>query len=357
MTNFVLTHIRNHVGFITLNRPKALNSLSLEMIRLITQTLQDWKSVDDVQAIVIHSNHERAFCAGGDVRFFYEKGSSNTALLEDFFTEEYMLNYLIHHYPKPYISLLDGVVMGGGMGIGQGGKTNRLRIVTERTKMAMPEVNIGFFPDVGGSYFLSRCAGEIGTYLGVTGETVDASDAIYADLADLYLPGEHIPELINYIEQTNESDLRLAIKNFAAPYQTQLPSSKLMQHRSTIDQHFSYNDVTTICAALNTDPAPFAKHTLQVMQSRSPLMMCVTLEQLRRGKNLSLAACLRMERTMVRHCFEHGEVLEGVRALVIDKDAQPKWQPANLSEVSPEMINQFFEPTWPDYAHPLRDLD
>jgi len=364
MSNFVITRIHNHIGFITLDRPKALNSLSLEMIRSITQTLLDWKDSPHVHAVFIHGSHERAFCAGGDIRFFYDVGtktpSGDSALLEDFFTEEYALNYLVHHYPKPYLSLLDGVVMGGGMGIAQAGPTNhrgyQLRIVTERTKMAMPEVNIGLFPDVGASYFLSRCAGEIGTYLGVTGETINAVDAIYAGLADLYLPGEQIPALVTHLEQTTEPDLRTSIYNFAAPFQNQLPTSQLAQHRGIIDQHFSYHDVTSICAALKADLSPFAQHVYQVMQTRSPLMMCVTLEQLRRGKQLSLAECLCMERTMVRHCFKHGEVLEGVRALVVDKDMQAKWQPAKLEEVSPELINQFFEQVWPDYAHPLREL-
>lgn len=360
MNNFVTTRIRNYIGFITLDRPKALNSLSLEMIRSITKALLDWKDASNVRAIFIHGSHERAFCAGGDIRFFNDVAtkapSGDSALLEDFFNEEYALNYLIHRYPKPYVSLLDGIVMGGGMGIGQGGPDNQLRIVTERTKMAMPEVNIGLFPDVGGGYFLSRCPGEMGTYLGVTGEVINASDAIYTKLADIYLPGIHVSALINYIEQSNGSDLRARIRHFAAAYQSQLPPSQLAQHRHAIDQYFSYNDVNSICKALRADSSSFAQHTFEVMQTRSPLMMCVTLEQLRRGKQLSIAECLRLERTMIRHCFKHGEALEGIRALVVDKDMQAKWKPATLAEVSPELIKQFFEQVWPDYAHPLRTL-
>jgi len=360
MNNFVTTRVHNQIGFITLDRPKALNSLSLEMIRRITRALLDWKDASNVRAIFIHGSHERAFCAGGDIRFFYDVGtkppSGDSALLEDFFNEEYALNYLIDCYPKPYISLLDGVVMGGGMGIGQAGPDNQLRIVTERTKMAMPEVNIGLFPDVGGGHFLSRCPGEIGTYLGVTGVVISATDAIYAKLADVYLPSIQIPALINYLEQTNESDLRASIRHFAAPYQSQLGIGELAQHRSTIDQHFSHNDVTSICNGLQAESSSFAERTWQVMQTRSPLMMCVTLEQLRRGKQLSIAECLRLERTMIRHCFKYGEALEGIRALVVDKDMQAKWNPTNLAEVSPELIQQFFEQVWPDHAHPLRDL-
>ncbi|PRC94789.1 enoyl-CoA hydratase/isomerase family protein [Solimicrobium silvestre] len=359
--DFILTRVQNQIGFITLNRPKALNSLSLEMIRSITQTLLDWQERSDVRAVFIHGSHERAFCAGGDIRFFYDVGTAtplgDSALLEDFFTEEYALNYLIHHYPKPYVSLLNGVVMGGGMGIAQAGPDNRLRIVTERTKMAMPEVNIGLFPDVGGGYFLSRCAGQIGTYLGLSGEIINASDAIYADLADVYLPSEQIPALMTLLEQSNTSDLRDSIRQFAAPFQQQLNAGPLATNRNALDQHFSHNNVAAIMASLQADPSPFAQQTFKLMQTRSPLLMCVTLEQLQRGQKLSVAECLRMERTMVRHCFKHGEVLEGVRALVVDKDMQPKWQPASLEEVSPELINSFFAEVWPAYAHPLRELN
>ncbi len=360
-SNFIHTRVHNHIGFITLDRPRALNSLSLEMIRAITHALLEWRDSHQIRAIFIHGNHEQAFCAGGDIRFFYDaaKGASiaKSALVDDFFTEEYKLNYLIHHYPKPYISLLNGVVMGGGMGIGQGGQDNQLRIVTERTKMAMPEVNIGLFPDVGGSYFLSRCAGELGTYLGLTGETIHAADAIYTNLADIYLPYEHIPALITLLEQTGETDLHACVRNFVQPFQTQLSQSQLAQNRVAIDHFFLHNQVTDIYSALKADASPLARQTYNVMQTRSPIMMCVTLEQLRRGKSLSMANCLRMERIMIRRAFNYGEVLEGVRALVIDKDKQPKWQPASLSDVTPEMISQFFEPVWPDYAHPLRDLE
>lgn len=360
MNDFILTRIQNGVGFITLNRPKALNSLTLEMLRAITQTLLAWKESNEVRAVFIHSQHERAFCAGGDIRFFYKAGiatpATGSALAEDFFTEEYALNYLIHHYPKPYIALLNGVVMGGGMGIGQGGPDNQLRIVTELTRMAMPEVNIGFFPDVGGSYFLSRCPGQLGTYLGVTGETISATEAIYTGLADVYLPSVQIQELIHHIEQTHASDLRLSIRQFAAPFQSELPASLLAQQHHIIEPCFSNGTVTAICSALQEDASPFAQRTLQTMQIRSPLMMCVTLELIRRGKQLSLADCLRMERTMVRHCFQYGEVLEGIRALVIDKDGQPQWRPTQLAEVSTELIHSFFAPIWPTYAHPLREL-
>lgn len=363
MTDFVQLSIKNKTGFITLDRPKALNSLSLDMIRTITETLLAWRNDDAINAVVIGSSSEKAFCAGGDIRFFYEAGTSTptggSALLEDFFTEEYALNHLIHHYPKPYIALMDGIVMGGGMGIAQAGASNRMRIVTDRTRMAMPEVNIGLFPDVGGGYFLSRTPGEIGTYLGVSGEVIGAADALYAGLADVFLPAAQMPALSDMLASHAYGDLLQAVRTFAEPFRTHADpaNSMLAREREAIDRHFAHDDVRSICASLSKDGSPFSHKVLAVMNKRSPLMMCVTLAQLRHGTGISVGDCLRMERTMVRRSFEHGEVLEGVRAVVIDKDNSPQWSPGTLDEVTPEMVARFFEPAWPAHAHPLRSLD
>jgi enoyl-CoA hydratase/carnithine racemase len=362
MSNHILSSIQNRIGFITLDRPKALNSLSLEMVRSITSILLEWKNNDEVTAVFIHSSSEKAFCAGGDIRFFYDVGTAtpkgDSALLEDFFSEEYALNHLIHFYPKPYVALLNGVVMGGGMGIAQAGVDCRLRIVTERTKMAMPEVNIGLFPDVGGSYFLARTPGEIGTYLGMTGEIINAADALYAELADVYVPTSALPALMELLQTTNRTDFRDLIREFAAPYaeQAKAEQSTLAKNRAAIDLHFAGKNAETILRSLEQDQTEFAVQTNTLIQKRSPLLMAVTLEQLRRGADMTVAECLRMERSMVRHCFKHGEVLEGVRALVVDKDYAPRWSPATLELVDPPLILSFFEPVWPDYAHPLRDL-
>lgn len=359
MTDHVLPAVRNRIGFLTLDRPKALNSLSLDMVRALTLALLAWREDDDIRAVVVHSTSEKSFCAGGDIRFFYEIGSATpqagSALLEDFFTEEYALNHLIHHYPKPYIAFMDGIVMGGGMGIAQAGATNRMRIVTERTRMAMPEVNIGMFPDVGGGFFLPRTPGQIGAYLGVTGETIGAADALYAGLADVFVPAAQLPALVEMLNATAEADTRAAVRAFAAAFQAP-PGGMLAENRAAIDRHFAYGDVPAIVASLSRDSSPFAQNALEVMKKRSPLMMCVTLEQVRRGAGMSVADCLRMERTMVRRTFEHGEILEGVRALVIDKDNAPQWNPATLEEVTPEMVARFFITAWPAHAHPLRDL-
>jgi enoyl-CoA hydratase/carnithine racemase len=361
MSEFVKTRIDQGTGIITLDRPRALNSLSFDMVRALAETLLAWRDDDRVKAVVLNSSSEKALCAGGDIRFFYDAGRASptggSALLEDFFTEEYALNHLIHFYPKPYISLMDGIVMGGGMGIAQGGPETGLRIVTERTKMAMPEVNIGLFPDVGGSHFLSRAPGQLGHYLGLTGLTIGAADALYIGLADLFIPSAELPQLQALIETTNGAALAAVIRDFAAPFAGQAGDSVLRAQRGTIDAHFGAASVAAVMASLARDGGAFAQAALAAMKLRSPLMMSVTREMLVRAVGLSVADCLRMERSLVRRNFDHGEVLEGVRALVIDKDNAPAWKPAALEDVSVEMVDGFFAPVWPAHAHPLRTLE
>lgn len=360
MSEFVKTRVVQGAAIITLDRPRALNSLSLDMVRALTEALLAWRDDDGVQAVVLKSSSEKALCAGGDIRFFYEAGRATpmggSALLEDFFTEEYSLNHLIHFYPKPYISLMDGVVMGGGMGIAQGGPETGLRIVTERTKMAMPEVNIGVFPDVGGSHFLSHAPGQLGFYLGLTGLTIGAADALYVGLADVFVPSAQLAALQALIEASDGAALADAVRAFAAPFAGQAGDSVLRAQRAAIDAHFGAASVVAVMASLARDDNPFAQAALAAMKLRSPLMMSVTREMLMRGAGMSVADCLRMERGLVRRNFDHGEVIEGVRALVIDKDNQPKWNPSSLDDVSDEMVNAFFAPVWPAHAHPLRWL-
>lgn len=360
MSEFVTTRIANRTGIITLDRPKALNSLSLAMVRDLAETLETWRDDAAVDAVVICSSSEKALCAGGDIRFFHDVGRATpmggSALLEDFFTEEYALNHLIHYYPKAYVSLMEGVVMGGGMGIAQGGPECGIRIVTDGSKIAMPEVNIGLFPDVGGSHFLSHAPGQLGNYLGLTGLTIGAADALYVGLADLYVPQAQMAALKDLLDTTPGSALRAAIEAFAAPFKGQAGESALEANRAGIDKHFGAGSVAAVMASLEKDDGAFFQKALAAMRQRSPLMMCVTHELLVRGRELDVADCLRMERTLVRHNFEHGEVLEGVRALVIDKDNAPKWNPSTLDEVTAGMVEKFFAPVWPARAHPLRHL-
>lgn len=348
----------HRIGQLTLNRPQALNSLTLDMVRTITQALLAWRDDPAIDAVMIDSRSEKAFCAGGDIRFFYQAGyqtpQQGSALIDDFFTEEYALNHLIHHYPKPYIALMNGIVMGGGMGIAQCFSEGRLRIVTERTKMAMPEVNIGLFPDVGGSYFLSRCPDQTGLYLALTGHVIGAADAIHAGLADVFIPSAELGALKELVATCAQADVTAAVRAFARQFAPACGAGELAGQQLRIARHFAHAEMAAIVASLKQDPDPFAQAALAAIQKRSPLMLCVTLQQLRRGAGMDLAGCLRMERSMVRHSFTRHDVFEGIRATVIDKDMHPVWSPATLEAVSQDMVDSFFTPAWPDYMHPLR---
>jgi enoyl-CoA hydratase len=357
----VRARVHGSIGLITLNRPQALNALSLAMIRDLTAVLLHWAHDPEVVAVVVEGagrdGKPAAFCAGGDIRFFHQAALSGDPRLEDFFTEEYALNHLIHHYPKPYVALMDGVVMGGGMGISQGAA---LRVVTEHSKLAMPETNIGLFPDVGGGWFLARCPGHVGEYLALTGHVIGAADAIAFGLADEFVRAADLPALRESLldqPMDNGPQVKAAVRARAAA----VPAPVLAQHLGAIDRHFAAPDLSAIVQSLEADASEFARETLQVLRARSPLMMAVTLEQVRRAREMNLADDLRMERGLVRHCFHlrpgaASETVEGIRALAIDKDHQPRWNPARIEEVTGDMVQAFFVSPWPAHAHPLAAL-
>jgi enoyl-CoA hydratase len=358
MTDFVLAEVHGGIGYLTLNRPQALNALSLDMIRALTRTLDGWASAPDVVAVVVAGAGGKAFCAGGDIRFFHQAALAGDPLLDQFFVEEYALNYRIHRYAKPYIALMDGVVMGGGMGISQGA---RLRIVTDRTKMAMPETNIGLFPDVGGGWFLSRTPGHIGEYLGLTGTVIHAADALYADLADAYLPSNALAELQAAMRATTFATADAVLDFIAArtaPHRAAcIPGeSQLAFRRDAIDMDFAHTTVGDILVAVSDRPDDWAAQTAAMLRARSPLMLCVTLEQIRRAREMELADELRMELDMMHGVFRHGDGVEGIRALAVDKDHSPKWQPARLDEVSRAQVQSFFDSPWSHAQHPLASL-
>ncbi len=359
MTGEVLAQIRGQVGCITLNRPRALNALSLGMVRDLMAVLLAWQDDARVLAVAIRGSNKEgpfgAFCAGGDIRFLHQAGSTGNPEIEDFFTEEYALNHLIHYYNKPYIAFMDGIVMGGGMGISQGAA---LRVVTERTKMAMPETAIGLFPDVGGGYFLSRCPGHVGEWLALTGDTIGAGDAIAFGLADGCLPLDAQAPVWDALGTQTFAD-GAAVKAFVASKMV-AADAQLTGVRGLIDQYFSLDTVAAITAALETADSEWARSTAATLRKRSPLMLNVVLEQIRRARGMDLAQDLRMERDMVRHCFflrpGQSETVEGIRALAVDKDHSPGWRPARIEEVTPEMVAPFFVSPWPAHAHPLAAL-
>ncbi len=323
----LLAEVRNGVATVTLNRPGALNALSYAMLQGLAQWLDAWEADASIRTIVLRGAGEKAFCAGGDIRALHASFKAGTAGHRDFFEVEYALDYRIHTYPKTIVAVMDGIVMGGGMGISQGA---RVRIVGDRTKMAMPETGIGLFPDVGGSYFLSRAPGKLGLYLGLVGPTLRAADAIYCALADVYVG--------------------------TAP----LPAPQLEALRPVIDLHFSQPSVARMLESLRAENRPeyrdWARATLETLATRSPTMLEVTLEQLTRGARLSLAECFRMELNLIHGCFEQGDFMEGIRALIVEKDNSPRWRPARLEEVERPAVEAFFRPRWQPAQHPLASL-
>jgi enoyl-CoA hydratase len=363
----LIAETRGRLGLLTLNRPKALNALSLPMVRGLRQALQDWRDDPQVLAVAVRGMGKDgpfgAFCAGGDIRFFHQAALAGDPALEDFFTEEYSLNHLIHTYPKPYIALMDGVVMGGGMGISQGAS---VRVVTERSRLAMPETLIGLFPDVGGGYFLSRCPGRVGEYLALTGVTLGGQDALALGLADGWVDTARLPVLWELLAST-PFESGAVIEHRVATYFSVSHERPVLDAAclKRINQFFALDSVSQIVQALEADASDWAQTTARLLRQRSPLMLHVALAQIRRARHMGLVADLRMERDLMRHSLhpQHldrscsgSEAVEGIRALVVDKDQQPAWRPARIEDVSPAMWEPFFTSPWPAHAHPLRDL-
>ena len=365
-SGYVVAEISGRVGLITLSRAKALNALSLPMVRDLAQVLQAWREDPAVMAVAIRGMGRSkdgseqpfgAFSAGGDIRFFHQAALAGDADLDAFFVEEYALNHLIHRYPKPYIAFMDGIVFGGGMGITQGGSH---RIVTERTKMAMPETAIGLFPDVGGGYFLSRCPGAMGEYLALTGQVIGAGQAVAAGLADGTVPSAELEALWQELatmpfENSQDVGSHVATK-FIAKEHANTPAT------GDIDSFFALESVPAILQALESASSTWAADTAAVLRRRSPLMLHVVLRQIRQARSMGLADDLRMELGLVHQCFHlregaASETVEGIRAVVIDKDHAPKWRPARVEDVDASMVDAFFASPWNPADHPLRDLN
>ncbi|MDD1016343.1 enoyl-CoA hydratase/isomerase family protein [Pseudomonas rubra] len=342
----VLAEVRNHIGHLTLNRPSGLNALTLDMVRSLQQHLTAWANDPHVRAVVLRGEGPKGFCAGGDIRSLYDSYKAGDSLHLDFFVEEYALDLCIHHYPKPVLALMDGFTLGGGMGLAQGAD---LRVVTERSRLAMPETAIGYFPDVGGSYFLSRLPGELGIYLGVSGVQVQAADALYCGLADWYLDSSKLASLDERLDSLRFGEHPLKdLQGLLAKLGIQvLDDAPLAKLRPAIDHFFALPEVGSIVEQLRAvtvaDSHDWALKTADLLEARSPLAMAVTLEMLRRGRHLSLEDCFAMELHLDRQWFDHGDLIEGVRALIIDKDKQPRWNPATLAGLSRPRVDQFFE--------------
>ncbi|MDO9127867.1 MAG: enoyl-CoA hydratase/isomerase family protein [Parvibaculum sp.] len=335
----VLFERRGAAGIITLNRPKALNALTLGMVRAIHPKLAEWADDGHVQCVVIEAAGEKAFCAGGDIRALYDWGQAGDPTALDFWREEYRLNRFIKHYPKPYVALMDGINMGGGVGLSVHGSH---RVATERLTFAMPETGIGLFPDVGGTYFLPRCPGETGLYLGLTGARIKAADAVYAGIADAYVPSARLATLKDRLAggaPVREALSEVAEEEGAAP---------LAELRAEIDRHFDKTSVADILASLRADGGEWAAKTADTIETKSPTSTLVAFRQIREGATLDFDECMKLEFRLINGFIKGHDFYEGVRAVVIDKDQSPKWKPAALAGMSARDVDEYFVPLGAD---------
>jgi len=334
-TNDLLSKVQGGIGWITLNRPKALNALSLDMIRNLTQLLKEWETNSSVNAIVIQGAGDKAFCAGGDVRAVYDaKKSGDLETCDAFFREEYTLNAHIHSYPKPYVALLDGIAMGGGLGVSVNGSH---RIVTERALLAMPETGIGFFPDVGATTFLNNVPGAVGLYLGLSGTHLKAEDALWAGLATHFLSSTCLSSFKKDLEQGKP------LEDTLTAYCREPQEKGFLEHHSdVIDMHFSKSSLKEIIESLATDPSPFAQNTYNTLTSKSPTSLAVVFRQLKEGKTLSFLARMKLEFRLSQHFVKGHDFMEGIRAVLVDKDRLPRWKPPRLQDLSDRDIDTYF---------------
>jgi enoyl-CoA hydratase len=327
-------------GIIRLNRPKAINAVTLEMFRDIDKALDAFEADSAVGLILLEGAGERGLCAGGDIRALYEDSKVKGDLGKTLWREEYILNARIAKFPKPYVAFMDGIVMGGGVGLSAHGSH---RVVTERTKLAMPEVGLGFFPDVGGTWLLSRSPGEIGTYFGLTGQTMNGPDAVYAHFADAVVPSGKLAALrealVNWRAGVDAAKVKAAIAGFATG-ETAGPVASIQPQ---IDRWFAHDRMQDIVAALRRDGSELAQSTLKTLNEKSPRGMVVALKLLRLARaSSSLEECLVREYRAALQVFASDDFREGVRAAVIDKDRNPKWSPPAIEDVTPEMVAPYF---------------
>jgi enoyl-CoA hydratase len=329
------------LGRIRLNRPKALNSLTLQMVRDIEAALDDFEHDPAIAAVLVTGEGERGLCAGGDIRAIYDGGKAGSNEPVTFWREEYQLNARIGRFPKPYVVVMDGIVMGGGVGVSVYGSH---RIVTERTRFAMPETGIGFFPDVGASWFLTRQTNELGTYVGLTGEPLGAADAILVGLADVFIRSERLPALTQALASLPAGSPRAAISTTIAGFSEAPPAGSLEPQQHAIDRLFAFDTIEDIFAALRADRSSFAEKLLSGLSVKSPLSLKVTLRLLRLGRKTErLEDCLEREFAATAAVLRSQDFYEGVRAAVIDKDRNPQWRPVRIADVTAADVDAYFQ--------------
>jgi enoyl-CoA hydratase len=327
-------------GIIRLNRPKALNAMTLEMSVGIDAALDKFEADAAVALIVLEGAGERGLCAGGDIRGLWESSRVGGDLGKVFWRQEYIMNARIAKFPKPYVAFMDGLVMGGGVGLSA---HSSHRVVTERTRLAMPEVGLGFFPDVGGTWLLSHPPGELGTYFGLTGQTMNGPDAIHARFADAVVPSGKWPALRDALTRVHAGVTAAEVKKLIDGFAAGETAGPIAAKQATIDKWFAHDRMQDIIAALQRDGSELAQATLKTLNEKSPRGMVVTLKLLRLGRTAkSLEECLVREYRAALQVFASDDFREGVRAAVIDKDRNPKWSPPRIEDVTPDMIAPYF---------------
>lgn len=355
------------LGVATLNSEKSLNALSLDMIQRLQPQLDAWAAADDIAAVFLQGAGEKAFCAGGDIVAMYRAMEAKPGVLvdevADFFGQEYRLDYTIQTYPKPFIIWGHGIVMGGGMGLMNGGSH---RIVTERSLLAMPEITIGLYPDVGATYFLNKMPAGCGLFLGMTGAHINATDALFLNLADHFVSSSHKSTVI-------ESLLALPWSNSAAANRTQVsellagftpeaeqlpPAAQVEPHLEVIQRVTTGAEAADVVASITQEPSTdgWFQRAQKTLAGGCPMTAHIVFNQLQHGADLNLADCFRMELTLSVQCCTRGDFREGIRALLIDKDKQPRWQHDSVAAVDAEEVDAFFTSPWAAAEHPLRDL-
>ncbi len=334
------------LGVIRLNRPKALNALTLEMVRAMSAALDRFEADPSIGVILLEGGGERGLCAGGDIRSLYESIRAGGDLGKVFWREEYILNARIASLRKPYVSFMDGVVMGGGVGLSAHGAH---RVVTEKTQMAMPETGIGFFPDVGGTWLLSRAPGQLGTYYGLTGQSMTGMDAVRLGLADVLIPQERLGELRQALVRLGAGANNGMVRGVLAHYALPRGPAPIDEHQKVIDAAMARDSAADVISAFERDPSEFSQNVAKTLRSKSPTSLKLTLRLLSEAKaSTSLRQCLVREYGAALEIFISHDFPEGIRAAVIDKDRSPKWSPATLEDVTPAMIDAYFVPRGAD---------
>ncbi|MEU4427693.1 enoyl-CoA hydratase/isomerase family protein [Actinoplanes sp. NPDC024001] len=334
-TPSVLTSVNGHLGHLTLNRPAAINALTAEMVAIIRRALAEWAVSDRVRTVLITGAGERGLCAGGDIRVFHADAVSGGTGSLDFWADEYRLNATIAAYPKPVVAFMDGIVMGGGIGVSAHAS---IRVVTERSRLAMPEVGIGFHPDVGGSWLLAHAPGRLGTHLALTGTSIGAGDAILAGLADHHIPADRLPELARALAEHDAAEV-------VASLATAPPEAELTAARTWIDSCYAGDTVADIVQRLAAHPDTAAQATAKEITTKSPTSLAVTLRSVRTAAALpGLPEALDQEYRLSAAMLRLPDLAEGIRAQIIDKDRRPRWQPATIDAVPPEVVDACFAP-------------